>query len=134
MLFLVWEDSAEILSPGFWTPKLQATFLSQHGYDIGKYVMLLAQSSGLQFMVEYPVGYITDAADQGQGYVSDWRATMTYLLGTYYQHLVDWSHSYLKSNFSAQVGYNMPVDMVCLSASHRTLNNFRLTGTPASSS
>jgi uncharacterized membrane protein len=119
----VWEDSVEILSPGFWTPNLQATFLAQHGYDIGKYVMLLAQSSGLQFMVEYPVGYITDAVDQGQGYVSDWRTTMTYLLGTYYQHFVDWSHSYLNSSFSAQVGYNMPVDMVYLPVAQESLTN-----------
>lgn len=96
--------------------------------------MLLAQSSGLQFMVEYPVGYITDAEDQGQGYVSDWRTTMTYLLGTYYKHLVDWSHSYLSSNFSAQVGYNMPVDMVCFSTSRQGFVPLRLTVAAASSS
>jgi hypothetical protein len=63
-------------------------------------------------MVDYPVAYITDAADHGQGYVADWRSTMTSLLSDYYQHLVDWSQSYLGSPFSGEVGYNLPVDMV----------------------
>lgn len=111
---LVWEDSVEIMSPSFWTPNLTTTFQQMHGYKIEPYVMLLAQNSGLQFMVEHPIGYVSDAPDQGVGYVHDFQQTMTYLLGTYYQHFVDWSHEYLGSNYSAQVGYNMPVDMLAI--------------------
>ncbi|KAH8588280.1 hypothetical protein B0O99DRAFT_485821, partial [Bisporella sp. PMI_857] len=37
----IWEDSLEIYSTVFWTPKLQATFRKLHSYDIGKYAMLL---------------------------------------------------------------------------------------------
>lgn len=39
---VVWEDSVEIASSLYWTPDLAATFEAMHGYDIGKYTMLLS--------------------------------------------------------------------------------------------
>ncbi|PVH68452.1 hypothetical protein DL98DRAFT_554829 [Cadophora sp. DSE1049] len=83
-----------------------------HGYDIGKYAMLLAHDNGLGFGSLYPDRVYTDASDRGQGYVSDYRATMSSLLALYYGHLVNWSKRYLGLEFSAQVGYGLPVDML----------------------
>lgn len=85
-----------------------------HGYDIGKYAMLLAHDNGLGFGSLYLDRIYTDAPDRGQGYVSDYRATMSSLLALYYKHLVNWSKRYLGLEFSGQVGYNLPVDMASL--------------------
>ncbi|KAM0138973.1 hypothetical protein ACHAO1_003305 [Botrytis cinerea] len=109
---LVWEDSVEIKSSLYWTPDLAITFKEMHGYDIGKYAMLLATDNGLGFSTEYPDRVYTDALDRGQGYLFDYRATMTTLLSLYYEHLVNWSRRYLGLEFSAQTGYNLPVDML----------------------
>ena len=37
---------------------------------------------------------------------------MTILLGTYYDSLVNWTNSYLNLQFSGQIGYNLPTDML----------------------
>ncbi|KAM0145492.1 hypothetical protein ACHAPG_011591, partial [Botrytis cinerea] len=74
--------------------------------------MLLATDNGLGFSTEYSDRVYTDALDRGQGYLFDYRATMTILLSLYYEHLVNWSRRYLGLEFSAQTGYNLPVDML----------------------
>ncbi|PVH76879.1 hypothetical protein DL98DRAFT_657077 [Cadophora sp. DSE1049] len=107
----MWEDSLEISSTIFWTPKLQDTFKSVNGYDIDKYVMLLTCNNGLSFGVNYPLQIVTDAGDKGQGYVEDYRSALTVSMQSYYKAITDWSKSYLGVEFSAQVGYNIPVDM-----------------------
>lgn len=107
----VWEDSVEIASNLYWTPNLAETFKKMHGYDIGKYAMLLSYNNGLGFSSSYPQRFYTDEMDQGRGYVDDYRATMTSLLMEYYKHLVEWSNQYLGMEFSGQMGYNLPVDM-----------------------
>lgn len=83
-----------------------------HGYDIGKYTMLLSYGNGLGFNTTYPLRIFSDDPVREQGYVADYRATLSYLLATYYDALVEWSHEYLGLNFSGQIGYNLPVDMV----------------------
>jgi hypothetical protein len=104
----------EIHTNTYWTPDLTRAFKKTHGYDIGKYVMLLAVDNGIGFGAVYPDRVYTDEEDRGEGYVADYRATMSSLLTDYYKHLVKWSEKYLGMEFSAQVGYNLPVDMVCL--------------------
>lgn len=74
--------------------------------------MLLAYGNGLGFGTLYPQRFFSDAPDRDQGYITDYRATLSYLLGTYYEHLTDWSNNYLGLGFSGQIGYNLPVDMV----------------------
>ncbi|PVH71603.1 hypothetical protein DL98DRAFT_383782, partial [Cadophora sp. DSE1049] len=106
----IWEDSVEIRSQVYWTPKLRETFKDMHSYDIGKYVMLLASNNGLGLNPPGPENFETDAPGRGQAYVDDYRSTLSYLLTTYYQHLVDWSREYLGMQFSGQIGYNLPVD------------------------
>jgi len=100
-----------VASSLYWTPNLAATFKQMHGYDIGKYTMLLSHGNGYSGTV-YPAWIFSDAADRGHGYVADYRATLSYLLTTYYDHLVQWSNEYLGREFSGQTGYNLPVDMV----------------------
>ncbi|KAH7417837.1 hypothetical protein BKA64DRAFT_738388 [Cadophora sp. MPI-SDFR-AT-0126] len=108
----IWEDSVEVRSSLFWTPDLANSFRKMHGYDIGKYAMLLAAGNGLSFGTTNPDRVYTDAPDRGQGYVSDYRTTMTSLLTLYYEHLVEWSERFLGLEFSGQVGYNLSVDML----------------------
>jgi hypothetical protein len=107
----------EVHSNLFWTPDLAQIFRKMHGYEIEKYTMLLAVDNGLSSGSVYTDRVYSDAPDRGQGYVSDYRATMSSLLTVYYEHLVKWSKKYLGLEFSGQVGYNLPVDMVS-SASH----------------
>lgn len=83
-----------------------------HGYDIGKYTMLLSYGNGLGFGTTYPLQIFSDNPVQAQGYIADYRDTLTYLLTTYYDHLVQWSREYLGLSFSGQIGYNLPVDML----------------------
>lgn len=67
--------------------------------------MLLAQSNGNGANIYIaPSWFITDAPDQGQSYVADYRSTLTQLYGNYLQHLERWTHDYLGLQFSAQVG------------------------------
>lgn len=108
----MWEDSVEISSSLYWTPELPTVFNRMHGYDIKKYVFLLSANNGLAWGINYNNTFVTDAPDQGQGFIADYRAILSYLLLTYYETLTKWSNEYLGLQFSGQIGYNLPVDMV----------------------
>ena len=80
-----------------------------HGYNIGPYTALLAQGNGngvstASSPTAISVSVVSDAEDQGQQFVDDYRDTLTYLYGTYLQHMQRWSHNYLGLQFSAQAG------------------------------
>ncbi|KFZ03789.1 hypothetical protein V502_10661 [Pseudogymnoascus sp. VKM F-4520 (FW-2644)] len=106
----IWEDSVEVASEVYWTPKLKDTFYKLNGYDVGKFVMLLTIDNGLTIGQNYPTSIKTDAEDGGQGYVEDYRNALTTSLQYYYKALTDWSKSYVGAEFSGQIGYNLPVD------------------------
>lgn len=72
----------------------------------------LSDGNGRQFSTEYPLRIFSDDPSFDEIHVTDYRATLSYLLTTYYDHLVQWSNQYLGLKFSGQVGYNFPVDMV----------------------
>lgn len=91
---------------------MQDTFQQLHGYDIGKWAGLLSVGNSLGFAGELDTFILPDVLDFAQGYIDDYRSALSYSLTTYYQTLVDWSNNYLDSEFSAQVGYNLPVDPV----------------------
>ncbi|KAJ8098505.1 hypothetical protein POJ06DRAFT_136574 [Lipomyces tetrasporus] len=110
----IWEDSVEIPSQVMWTPNLTHVFREQHGYGIEKYVPLLAGKNGAQEMGS-SIGstfFVFDTPNEGAGIVGDYRETLTYLLGIYYDWLTNWTNSYLNLQFSGQIGYNLPVDML----------------------
>jgi hypothetical protein len=75
-------------------------------------MLQFADGNGRQFGTLYPVRIFSDDPDQDERHVADYRATLSYLLTSYYDHLVEWSNQYLGLKFSGQVGYNFPVDMV----------------------
>lgn len=77
-----------------------------------KYAPLLAGNEGFQAQAGGPITFVTDAPDQGAGVVADFRSTLTSGLEAYLGYLTQWSNSYLGLEFSQQVGYNLPVDML----------------------
>ncbi|KAH6720879.1 hypothetical protein BKA61DRAFT_570522 [Leptodontidium sp. MPI-SDFR-AT-0119] len=112
VLVNVWEDSVEVPSALYWTPQLSKTFKSMHKYSVGANIMLLSYGNGLQFDTEYLERFFSDKPELGQGYISDYRATLTRLMTTYLDYINSWSHAYLGLEFSAQPGYGIPVDML----------------------
>ena len=56
--------------------------------------------------------YILDTEDQGYGILSDFRELLSVLAGTYTSWMEQWTHDFLGLEFSAQMGYNMPEDML----------------------
>ena len=58
-----------------------------------------------------PVSLVSDG-DQHSNIVDDFRSTLTSLYKEYLTVMRDWTHEYLGLEFSAQIGYNLPVDML----------------------
>lgn len=110
-----WEDSMEIGAGAlaWWTPQLLKNFRENRGYDLNKYLPLIfswnTDSNGL---LASPDHYFTDAVDMGLNYVEDYRQMLTEGNRAYLETLTNWSTSALQSQFSAQVVYNLPMDML----------------------
>ena len=107
----VWEDSVEIATPTYWTPNFLAAFRQQNGYDLRPYVALLTGFNGDLMNNDPPISIVSDDLQQAT-IVDDYRSTLTSLYQEYLIAMRDWTHDYLGLQFSAQVGYNLPVDMV----------------------
>ncbi|KAJ5716257.1 secreted protein [Penicillium malachiteum] len=104
----LWEDSQEYSVATFWTPDLQKKFLSNRGYSVNKYIPLLVGSGG---GTTSDITYVTDENDSGDSHIVDYQQTLTELNAEYLDALTDWSNS-LGVQFSAQVVYNLPMDML----------------------
>ncbi|KAI9714496.1 MAG: hypothetical protein M1820_000457 [Bogoriella megaspora] len=107
-----WEDSIELRENIFWTENYTSHFQGDHGYDITKYLPILFHQNTLGFGTEPPVWWITDEADFGNSHIADYRETLTNLYGFYVEALNQWHHDYLDVQFSAQVSYNLAMDML----------------------
>ena len=114
-----WEDSTEINNLLYWTPALQQAFSSQHGYDIAPYIPVLLNGNNLNdvtILLLEPTGppefFWLDEPDSGFSHIDDYRSTLGSLYAEYLGALKDWSNSRLEREFSAQVGYNMPMDVL----------------------
>ncbi|KAE9371636.1 hypothetical protein N431DRAFT_545837 [Stipitochalara longipes BDJ] len=107
----VWEDSQEFffLENTFWTPKIQDTFSANRGYSVNKYIPLLINRLASS---AYSALYVTDESDSGLSHVADYRQTLTELNAVYLQTLTNWAEQTLGIQFSAQVVYNLPMDML----------------------
>lgn len=81
------------------------------------YLALLSGNEGDQAVDSGLVRFVSNGEDQGSGFVADFRFTMTHLLMTYLKYLNEWTHETLRLQFSQQVGYNLPVDMLMAIAS-----------------
>ncbi|KAJ5639241.1 uncharacterized protein N7484_007103 [Penicillium longicatenatum] len=103
----LWEDSQEFSVATFWTPDLQKKFLSNRGYSINKYIPLVVGSGGTTSNITY----VTDEIDAGANHIVDYQQTLTELNAEYLDALTEWSND-LGVQFSAQVVYNLPMDML----------------------
>lgn len=109
----VWEDSIEIKSNISWTPSLPMVFKSVNGYDVRKYLPLLMYGNnnpGIQQSYPGDLHCVLDSEDSGKGYVNDFRAALSHGYQDYLKTLTSWAER-LGLQYSAQVSYNLPMDM-----------------------
>ena len=107
-----WEDSMEIRSNVFWTKNFPQVFSAEHGYDLTKWLPILFHQNKIGFDTEPPMWWITDESDAGDSHVADYRETLGDLYGVYLRTLNTWAQEYLDVQFSAQISYNLPMDML----------------------
>ena len=106
-----WEDSVEIEANVFWTQNLSNNFQADHGYSIKKWLPILFHRNGHYENANPSVWYVTDEADSGNGHIADYRATLGKGYHAYLTHLNNWAEQFIVG-FSAQISYNMPMDML----------------------
>ncbi|KAH8646859.1 hypothetical protein BX600DRAFT_484724 [Xylariales sp. PMI_506] len=103
----LWEDSMEIAATIWWTPRLPSVFNSNRGYSVAKYIPLLISATSSVSKVSFA----TDEADKGASHLVDYKQTLTELYQEYLTTLTKWSRD-LGIQYSAQVSYNLPMDML----------------------
>ncbi|KAH8892318.1 hypothetical protein GQ53DRAFT_841094 [Thozetella sp. PMI_491] len=103
----LWEDSMEIAATIWWTPGLPDAFNLSCGYSVVKYLPLLISSTSSASNITY----ITDEADAGDSHIVDYKQTLTELYQSYLVKLTEWSQG-LGIQYSSQVSYNLPMDML----------------------
>ncbi|RAH73281.1 uncharacterized protein BO66DRAFT_464466 [Aspergillus aculeatinus CBS 121060] len=108
-----WEDSIEATCNISWTPSLPSRFLKQHGYDLRPFLpLVMFENNNLIIQESSPGAYqcVLDTPDQGAGYLNDYRETLGAGYRQYLGTLTAWAES-LGLQMSAQVSYNLPLDM-----------------------
>ncbi|KAJ5864500.1 uncharacterized protein N7529_006416 [Penicillium soppii] len=108
-----WEDSLEIKSNISWSPSLPERFEKMHGYRLHKYLPLLQYGNnnpGVQPSYPGKLKCVADDDNRGEGFLNDFRATLAAGYGEYLDTLTSWLQG-LGLGHSAQVSYNLPIDM-----------------------
>ncbi|KAK2751243.1 secreted protein [Colletotrichum kahawae] len=108
-----WEDSMEILSNTSWTRTLPERFEKLFGYDLRPYLPLIIFNNNNVNLQNDAPGHtrcFLDTHDKGQGYINNYRAALADGYQEYVTTLANWTHS-LDLGLSAQVSYNLPMDM-----------------------
>lgn len=108
-----WEDSLEIKSNISWTPSLPEKFEQMHGYPLAKYLPLIMYGNnnpGVQPSSPGTLQCVLDSDDEGAGFVSHYRETLAEGYGEYLRVLTSWLEG-LGLGYSAQISYNLPLDM-----------------------
>lgn len=108
-----WEDSIEIESKISWTPSLPEKFQQVAGYDIRKYLPLIQfgnNNPGVQPSYPGDIQCVLDTQDAGQGVVNDYREALAQGYQEYLNTIKEWT-SPLGLEYSAQISYNLPLDM-----------------------
>lgn len=100
----------------WWSYRFLDRFKANRGYDPSKYLPFLFHQSNV-FRTEYRPynrSYTLGDEDPAQNkYIQDYRLTLNEGYQDYLTTLDRWAQS-LGLTFSAQIGYNLPLDMVCL--------------------
>ncbi|KAK3641355.1 hypothetical protein LTR56_011383 [Elasticomyces elasticus] len=110
-----WEDSQEFGDGTlvWWTPNLLKAFQASRGYDLTKYLPLIYRvNNELPAPLASPDHYYTDEADQGQAHLNDYWQVLTELNQIYLDAFANWTTQSLQSQYTAQVSYNLPMDML----------------------
>ncbi|KAI8317095.1 hypothetical protein K4K59_011003 [Colletotrichum sp. SAR11_240] len=103
----------EILSNTSWTRTLPERFEKLFGYDLRPYLpLIIFNNNNINLQNDAPghTRCFLDTHDKGQGYVNDYRAALAGGYQEYVTTLANWTHS-LGLGLSAQVSYNLPMDM-----------------------
>ncbi|KAF2177633.1 hypothetical protein K469DRAFT_644095 [Zopfia rhizophila CBS 207.26] len=107
-----WEDSVEIEANVYWTKNLSTVFEADHKYSVNKWLPILFHRNGKYKQSNPGVWYVTDEPDHGNSHIADYRATLASQYQIYESELNKWAQSYLQLQFSAQLSYNLPMDML----------------------
>ncbi|KAF1950375.1 hypothetical protein CC80DRAFT_539633 [Byssothecium circinans] len=107
-----WEDSVEIQANVYWTKNLSSIFQEQHNYSIKKWLPILFHRNGKYKQSNPRVWYVTDEPDGGNVHIADYRTTLATQYQAYESELKKWTNEYLGLQFSAQLSYNLPMDML----------------------
>jgi hypothetical protein len=97
-----------------WTPGLPTKFYNRHGYDVNLILPLVAfghNNINLQHSSPGEFKCVLDTEDQGLGYLNDFRNTLADCYQDYITTLSTWARETLGLGYSAQVSYNMPMEM-----------------------
>lgn len=109
-----WEDSVEIEANVYWTKNLPSIFEEQHHYSINKWLPLLFHRNGKYKQSNPGVWWVTDEPSGGLTHIADYRATLATQYQIYESEVKKWVNDYLNLQFSAQLSYNLPMDMVSI--------------------
>ncbi|KAM3084282.1 hypothetical protein ACMFMF_001639 [Clarireedia jacksonii] len=107
-----WEDSVGATCNMSWTPSLPELFVAKHGYNLTTFLPLVM--FGNNNLIQTSPGLIEcilDTPDLGQGYVNDYRDTLVLGYRQYFETLTAWTNLEFGVQMSAQVSYNLPMDM-----------------------
>ncbi|KAF1974068.1 hypothetical protein BU23DRAFT_505855 [Bimuria novae-zelandiae CBS 107.79] len=107
-----WEDSVEIQANVYWTKYLSSIFEDQHNYAINKWLPILFHRNGKYKQSNPGIWYVTDEPDSGNAHIADYRATLASQYQIYESEVKKWLNEYLGLQFSAQLSYNLPMDML----------------------
>ncbi|KAK3647114.1 hypothetical protein LTR56_008282 [Elasticomyces elasticus] len=110
-----WEDSQEFGAGTlvWWTPNLLKAFRASRGYDLTKFLPLIySENNQLPAPLASPNHYYTDEADKGQVHINDYWQVLTELNQIYLASFANWTTQALQSQYTAQVSYNLPMDML----------------------
>jgi hypothetical protein len=108
------EDSIEARSNISWTPLLPDIFEKKYGYSLRKYLPLIMfgnNNPGIQSSSPGLIQCVLDTPDEGAGYLNDFHGALAVAYRQYIQTLTNWAQSTLDLQTSAQVSYNLPMDM-----------------------
>ncbi|ORY00972.1 hypothetical protein BCR34DRAFT_102101 [Clohesyomyces aquaticus] len=107
-----WEDSVEIEANVYWTKNFSAIFEEEHKYSVNKWLPVLFHRNGHYKNSNPGVWWVTDEMDEGNSHIADYRATLASQYQIYESTINKWVEEYLNLQFSAQLSYNLPMDML----------------------
>lgn len=93
---------------------LPRRFFQRHDYPLRPQLPLLLfrnNNIGLQSPADSALNCTLDTSDQVQAYMNNYHSSLFDGYREYLQTLAEWAHSCLNLQLSAQVSYNLPMDM-----------------------